>query len=115
MKVASRQIGDAVVVDLSGRITLGEGTAEVRDTVEQLAGKGHKQLVLNLARVTQIDSSGFDELVSVAADLRQQGGELKLLNLSNKVRDTLQITKLYTTFDVSDNEATAVAAFSKAA
>jgi anti-sigma B factor antagonist len=104
-----------MVVDLSGRITLGESTAEVRDTVNQLADNGHKYIVLNLAQVKQIDNSGFDELVSVSADLRKQGGELKLLNLSDRVRGKLPITKLYTLFDILDSEANAGAAFSSKA
>ena len=111
MKVASRQVDGTIVVDLSGRITLGESTAEIRDTVKELADKGHKHIVLNLAQVSYIDNAGFDELVSTATDLRKQGGELKLLNLSDRVRDKLQITKLYTTFDVLDNEAKAVVSF----
>ena len=109
MKVSSRQIDGVVIVDLSGRITLGEGSVVLRDTVRELLGKGQKKIVLNLAEVTYIDSSGIGELVSAYTSVRNQAGDLKLLNLTKKVHDLLQITKLYTVFDVKDSEAAAVA------
>jgi anti-sigma B factor antagonist len=112
MKANSRQIDGVTIVDLSGRITLGEGSVVLRDTVKDLASKGQKRIVLNLGDVTYIDSSGIGELVSAYTSVRNQGGELKLLNLTKKIRDLLQITKLYTVFDVKDDEASAVSAFS---
>ena len=113
MKATTRQVDGVTIVDLSGRITLGEGSAMLRDVVRDLAGKGQKHIVLNLAEVTYIDSSGIGELVSAYTSVRNLGGELKLLNLTKKVHDLLQITKLYTVFDITDDEAAAVAAFAK--
>ena len=113
MKASSRQVDGVTVVDLSGRITLGEGSVVLRDLVRDLLTKGQKRILLNLGDVTYIDSSGIGELVSAYTTVRNQSGELKLLNLTKKVHDLLQITKLYTVFDVKDNEAAAVAAFGK--
>ncbi len=113
MKTSTRQMDGVTVVDLSGRITLGEGSVILRDTVRDLLGKGQKKILLNLGDVTYIDSSGIGELVSAFTSVRNQGGELKLLNLTKKVHDLLQITKLYTVFDVKDDEASAIAAFGK--
>ena len=111
MKSSSRQVGGITIVDLSGRITLGEGSVVLRDMVRDLVTKGQRKILLNLGDVTYIDSSGIGELVSAFTTVRNQGGELKLLNLTKKVHDLLQITKLYTVFDVKDDEASAVAAF----
>ena len=112
MKTSNRQLDGVTIVDCSGRITLGEGSVTLRDTVRELLSKGQKKILLNLADVNYIDSSGIGELVSAFTTARNQGGELKLLNLTKKVHDLLQITKLYTVFDVHDNEASAVRAFS---
>jgi anti-sigma B factor antagonist len=112
MKISSRQVDGITVLDCSGRITLGEGSVTLRDTVSQLLGKGQKKILLNLGDVNYIDSSGIGELVSAFTTVRKQGGELKLLNLTKKVHDLLQITKLYTVFDVKDDEAAAVKSFS---
>ena len=101
------------IVDLSGRITLGEGSVTLRDTVHDLLSKGLKKILLNLGDVNYIDSSGIGELVSAFTAAKKQGGELKLLNLTKKAHDLLQITKLYTVFDVKDDEAAAVKSFSK--
>ena len=111
MKTSTRQINGVTIVDCSGRITLGEGSVILRDTVRDLLAKGNKKILLNLADVTYIDSSGIGEMVSAFTTVRNQGGELKLLNLTKKVHDLLQITKLYTVFDVKDDEAAAVKAF----
>jgi anti-sigma B factor antagonist len=111
MKSITRQVNGITIVDLSGRITLGEGSVVLRDLVRDLVTKGQRKILLNLGDVTYIDSSGIGELVSAFTTVRNQGGELKLLNLTKKVHDLLQITKLYTVFDVKDDEATAVAAF----
>ena len=111
MKSSSRQIDGVTVLDLSGRITLGEGSVILRETVRDLLGKGNKKILLNLGDVSYIDSSGIGELVSAYTTVRKEGGELKLLNLTKKVNDLLQITKLYTVFDVKDDEASAVKSF----
>ena len=115
LKASSRQIDGVNIVDLNGRITLGEGSVILRDTVRDLLSKGSKHILLNLGNVTYIDSSGIGELVSAFTSVRNQGGELKLLNLTKKVHDLLQITKLYTVFDVKDDEAQAVQSFPKTA
>jgi anti-sigma B factor antagonist len=112
MKASTRQVDGVTIVDLSGRITLGEGSVVLRDSIKDLLGKGQKKILLNLGDVSYIDSSGIGELVSAFTSVRNQGGELKLLNLTKKVHDLLQITKLYTVFDVKDDEAAAIGAFS---
>src|SRR5512133_701652 len=112
MKSSTRQIDGVTIVDLSGRITLGEGSVILRDTVRELMGKGSKKILLNLGDVNYIDSSGIGELVSAFTTVRNQGGELKLLNLTKKVHDLLQITELYTVFDVKEEETAAIKAFS---
>jgi len=111
MKSSTRQIDGVTVVDLIGRITLGEGSVILRETVRDLLSKGNKKILLNLGEVNYIDSSGIGELVSAFTTVRNQGGDLKLLNLTKKVHDLLQITKLYTVFDVKDDEAGAVKSF----
>lgn len=113
MKTSNRQVDGITVVDMSGRITLGEGSVILRDTVRDLVGKGQKKILLNLGDVTYIDSSGIGELVSAFTAVRREGGELKLLNLTKKVHDLLQITKLYTVFDIKDDEAAAIKSFAK--
>ena len=113
MKVTTRQVDGVTILDLSGRITLGEGSVQLRDAVRDLLAKGQKNILLNLADVNYIDSSGIGELVSAYTTVRNQGGELKLLNLTKKVHDLLQITKLYTVFDVNDDEARAIASYTK--
>ena len=112
MKVSTRQVDGVTVMDMSGRITLGEGSVVLRDAVRDLLSKGNKKILANLADVNYIDSSGIGELVSAFTTVKNQGGELKLLNLTKKVHDLLQITKLYTVFDVKDNEAAAIKSFS---
>jgi anti-sigma B factor antagonist len=111
VKLNTRQVGDVTVIDAAGRITLGEGSSTFRDTLRELMGKGQKKLLLNLADVTYIDSSGIGELVSGFTTVTNQGGRLKLLKLTKRVRDLLQITKLYTVFEVYDDEAEAVRSF----
>jgi len=113
MKASSRQVDGVTIVDLSGRITLGEGSVVLRDTVKELSNQGQKKILLNLGDVTYIDSSGIGELVSAFTSIRNAGGELKLLNLTKKVHDLLQITKLYTVFDIQDDEASAIGAFNR--
>lgn len=114
LKANNRQVDGVTIVDLSGRITLGEGSIVLRDTVRDLVSKGRKNILLNLADVTYIDSSGIGELVSAFTSVRKEQGELKLLKLTKKVHDLLQITKLYTVFDIKDDEADAIRSFPKA-
>jgi anti-sigma B factor antagonist len=113
MKASSRRVDGVTILDLSGRITLGEGSVVLRDQIRDLLGKGEKKLLLNLGDVTYIDSSGIGELVSAFTAVRREGGELKLLNLTKKVHDLLQITKLYTVFDIKDDETAAIKSFGK--
>ncbi len=111
LKLTNREVDGITIVDCSGRITLGEGSVVLRDAVKDLLGKAQKKILLNLGDVNYIDSSGIGELVSAYTTVKNQGGELKLLNLTKKVHDLLQITKLYTVFDVRDDETTAVKSF----
>jgi anti-sigma B factor antagonist len=111
LKTSTRQIDGVTVVDLSGRITLGEASVVVRDVINDLMGNGNKKIVLNLAEVNYVDSSGIGVLVGSFSSVRKQGGELKLVNITKRIRDLLQITKLYSLFDIKDDEATAVASF----
>ncbi len=113
MRATCRQVNEVTIVDLNGRITLGEGSAMLRELVRDLIGKGQKHIVLNLGAVNYIDSSGVGELVSAYTTVRYGGGDLKLLNLTKKVHDLLQITKLYTVFDIKDDEAAAVESFAR--
>ena len=110
-KATARDIRGITVVDVSGRITLGEGSAMLREMVKDMTGKGQVKIVLNLGDVTYIDSSGIGELVSGFTTVKNHGGELKLLNLTKKVHDLLQITKLYTVFDVHNDEHSALSSF----
>ena len=112
VKLSTRQVGDVSVVDVAGRITLGEGSSALRDTLRDMVSKGQRKILLNLGEVSYIDSSGIGELVSGFTTVTNQGGQLKLLGLTKRVKDLLRITKLYTVFDVHDNEASAVRAFS---
>ncbi|HEY3835942.1 MAG TPA: STAS domain-containing protein [Bryobacteraceae bacterium] len=111
IKLTSRQVGDVTVVDAAGRITLGEGSSALRDMLRDMVAKGQKKILLNLGEVSYIDSSGIGELVSGFTTVTNQGGSLKLLGLTKRVKDLLQITKLYTVFDVHDDEASAVRSF----
>jgi anti-sigma B factor antagonist len=111
VKLNTRQVGDVTVIDVSGRITLGEGSSALRDALRELVAKGNKKILLNLGDVSYIDSSGIGELVSGFTTVANQGGTLKLLSLTKRVKDLLQITKLYTVFDVHEDEAHAVRSF----
>ena len=115
MTTSTRQIGGVTIVDISGRIVLGEESAALRELIRELLSKGHKRILLNLGEVTYIDSSGLGHLVSAFTSVRKQEGELKLLKLTNKVHDLMQITRLYTVFDIMDDEAAAVKSFSQLA
>ena len=109
--MSSRQVGDVTVVDANGRITLGEGASVFRDTIRDLAAKGNKKILVNLADVSYIDSSGIGEMVSSFTTVTNHGGQLKLLSLTKRVKDLLQITKLYTVFEVFEDESSAVRSF----
>ena len=111
VKLNTRQVGDVSVVDVAGRITLGEGSSAMRDTMRELVSKNQKKILLNLGEVSYIDSSGIGELVSGFTTVTNSGGQLKLLNLNKRVKDLLQITKLYTVFEVHEDEAEAVRSF----
>jgi anti-sigma B factor antagonist len=111
MTITTREVSHVTIVDINGRITLGDETGKLRDTIRQLVAEGKKKIVLNLAHVDYIDSSGVGELVSSFTTVRNSGGELKLLSLSKKVSDILQVTKLYTVFDIKEDEFTAVKSF----
>jgi len=113
MTITTRQAGDVAIVDISGRIVLGEESAALRNLVCDLTSRGHKKILFNLGDVTYIDSSGLGNLVSAFTSVRKQGGELKLLNLTKNVHDVMQITKLYTVFDIMDDEAAAVRSFAQ--
>ena len=111
LSIASREVDGVTVLDLSGRITLGEGSVQLRDAIRDLIGKGQKSILLNLSDVNYIDSSGLGELVSAYTTARNQGAALKLLGLTKKVNDLLQLTKLYTVFDIYDDEASGIASY----
>lgn len=113
VKMSHRQVGDVTVVDAAGRITLGEGASVFRDMIRDLSAKGNKKILVNLTDVSYIDSSGIGEMVSSFTTVTNHGGQLKLLGLTKRVKDLLQITKLYTVFDVKEDEAAGVKAFSK--
>jgi anti-sigma B factor antagonist len=110
-RATSREVGDVTVIDMDGRITLGEGSALLRDLVREKLSHGHRKILMNLGGINYIDSTGLGELVSGYRLVKSEGGELKLLNLNKKVTDLLQITKLYTVFDIHNQEAEAVASF----
>src|SRR5213593_4795661 len=111
MKIQTRTFGDVHVLDISGKITLGEATKAIRYTISDLLQNGGKKIVLNLADVNYIDSSGIGELVRTYTTVANEGRQLKLLNLTHKIRELLVITKLLTVFQVYENEQAAVASF----
>jgi anti-sigma B factor antagonist len=111
MKIDIRKIGDAKILDCSGKITLGEGTMSIRNTVRDLLNSGSKKIILNLAEITYIDSAGIGELVSTYTTVVNNGSRLKLLNLTKKVHQLLTITKLLTVFETFDNEEAALESF----
>jgi anti-sigma B factor antagonist len=111
LKIDTREVAHVTILDVKGRIVLGEEIGELRAAVRSLVADGKKKIILNLADVDYLDSSGVGELVGCFTTVRNAGGELKLLNLSQKVHDVLHVTKLYTVFDIRDNEFTAVKSF----
>ena len=113
MKIVERQVGDVTILDLHGKILIGEGDDALRDAVTRLVDGGKTRIILNLADVPYVDSAGLGEIVRCYTTVSRKGGKLKLLNLTKKVHDLLQITKLYTVFDVRNDEATAISSFTK--
>jgi len=111
--IVTRQSGDVSILDLSGRITLGEGASTLRNAIRTIALEGHKKILLNLGDASYVDSSGLGVLVSAFATLANHGGQLKLLNVLSRVKDLLLITKLYAVFEIFDHEDEAVASFAK--
>ena len=111
IRTSMRQVGSVTVVDIKGRIVLGEESASVRDLTRDLLSKGQRKILFNLRNVDYIDSSGLGSLVGAFTSVKKQGGELKLLNLTDKVESVLQITRLYTVFEILDDEAVAVKSF----
>jgi anti-sigma B factor antagonist len=111
LKIDTREVGKVTILDIEGRIVLGDEIGDLRTAVRNLIGEGRKKIILNLAAVDYIDSSGVGELVGSFTTVRNAGGELKLLNLTQKVHDVLHVTKLYTVFDIKDDEFTAVKSF----
>jgi anti-sigma B factor antagonist len=111
MQIEERRVGDVVVLDVKGRVTLGEGDEILKDKVNSLLNQGSKKLVLNLAEVPYIDSAGLGEIVRTFTTVSRQGGSLKLLNLTKRITDLLAITKLLTVFETFESEADAVKSF----
>ena len=111
LKIKTREVSHVTILDIEGRIVLGDEIGDLRDAVRSLVAEGKKKIILNLAGVDYIDSSGVGELVGSFTTVRNAAGELKLLNLTQKVQDVLHVTKLYTVFDIKDDEFTAVKSF----
>lgn len=114
MTIKPRETHDITILDVSGRITLGEGSVALRDCVRDEIEEGKQKLIINLADVNYIDSSGLGELISAFTTARNRGATVKLLNLTKRIHELMQITKLYTVFDVFDDEDTAIKSFSHA-
>ena len=111
LNIRERQAGDVTILDLDGKITIGEGSVSLRGAIRRLVEEGKKKILLNLSGVGYVDSSGIGELVSSYTTTSSKGGQLKLLNLTQKIQDLLTITKLLTVFDVYDDESTALNSF----
>ena len=111
LKLSTREVKGVVIVDVSGRLTMGESVAAIRDEIQDQVRQGARKVLLNLADVSYIDSAGLGELTAAFTTVKNRGGELKLLSLTKRVHDLMQITKLYTVFDVYDDEKTAIASF----
>ncbi|MBA2621206.1 MAG: STAS domain-containing protein [Acidobacteria bacterium] len=111
LNITERQAGDITVLDMNGKVTIGEGSVALRTTIRRLISEGKKNILLNLGQVGYVDSSGIGELVSSFTTVNKEGGKLKLLNLTQKIQDLLAITKLLTVFDVYDSESDALSSF----
>jgi anti-sigma B factor antagonist len=115
LKINVREAGNVLVLDLAGRITIGEESAALRDTIKEHLDSGQKNILLNLAEVTYIDSTGLGQFVGSFATVTSRGGQLKLLNLQKKLQELMQITKLITVFETYTNESAAIRSFASAA
>ena len=115
MQIHQRSVGDVTIIDMGGKMTLGEGDELLRDKVNSLIQQGQKRIVLNLAEVPYIDSAGLGEIVRTYTTVSRNGGSLKLLNLTKRIQDLLSITKLLTVFETFESEADAVRSFSTSA
>lgn len=115
MQIEERAVGDVVVLDLKGRVTMGEGDELLKDKVNSLVNQGHRKIVLNLAEVPYVDSAGLGEIVRTYTTVSRQGGSLKLFNLTKRITDLLSITKLLTVFETFESENDAVQSFSASA
>ncbi len=111
LNISERQAGDITILDMDGKVTIGEGSVALRTTIRRLLGEGKKKILLNLGRVGYVDSSGIGELVSSFTAVNKEDGSLKLLNLTQKIQDLLAITKLLTVFDVYENESEALSSY----
>jgi anti-sigma B factor antagonist len=111
VKMGTREAKGVVIVDLNGRLTMGEACAAIRDEIRDQVAQGFRKILLNLAEVSYIDSAGLGELTAAFTSVKNRGGQLKLVNLTKRVHDVMQITKLYTVFDVYDDEKKAIGAF----
>jgi anti-sigma B factor antagonist len=111
LEIKERGAGDVVILDLLGKITIGEGSVQLRDAVSNLLESGRQRIILNLQGVNYVDSSGIGELVSRYTTTKNQGGQLKLLQLPKKIKDLLMITKLLTVFEIYEDEETALSSF----
>ncbi len=111
LNISERQAGDVTILDMDGKVTLGEGSVALRSAIRRLLGEGKNKILLNLGSVAYVDSSGIGELVSSFTAVRKEGGTLKLLNLTQKIQDLLAITKLLTVFDVFENEGEALSSY----
>jgi anti-sigma B factor antagonist len=114
VKLTTRENGDVIIVDTAGKLTLGEGTSTLRTKIRELVAGGSRRIVLNLADVSYMDSSGLGELIGAHTTIATAGGEMKLLNLAGHVHDLMKVTKLYTVFETFEDEAAAVNSFSAA-
>ncbi|HXG84163.1 MAG TPA: STAS domain-containing protein [Pyrinomonadaceae bacterium] len=112
LNITERQAGDITILDMNGKVTIGEGSVALRTTIRRLLGEGKKNILLNLGQVGYVDSSGIGELVSSFTAVNKEGGKLKLLNLTQKIQDLLAITKLLTVFDVYESESEALSSYS---
>ncbi|MBI3651386.1 MAG: STAS domain-containing protein [Acidobacteria bacterium] len=111
LNITTREVGEVTILDLSGKVTIGEGSVQLREAVRQLLDNGKKKILLNLGDVSYVDSSGIGELVSSYSTTNKNGGQLKLLNLTKKIQDLLAITKLLTVFEIHESEDAALTSF----
>lgn len=114
LQIHTRELPDVVILDLDGRITLGEGASSLRQAVKDLLMKGERRIILNLTKVQYVDSAGLGELVGIYVTVRNQGGEVKMTAVNSKILGLMQVTKLHTIFDVRTDESAALAAFGSA-